>query len=302
MPIDAGAGRDGDNVIVSGAGTDHVNGRYIKGKWCGDFGTHGVTEIWRHETHHDVVIGYYNHFGTRRSRWSIRKHANNNDWYGSGDGDHTSHPADLRWHVVKELGTPGLEPPPTVRREIAGPPGKLQVQVVRGTGLAGKNLAVKLTLGKQVFVTRPVARGTDPIWNATHDFELYAEPELRLEVFDDETVTVAMGADDYIQPDRYKVVGHARVKIHWIAAGTFETDVYVLDKSKKMAGKVTLKATLSRPSGGGDAEPAREPVTGVVVEGEVAPEAPMMEAEPWGEVASEGEVQLGGEFELEGES
>ena len=98
MPIDAGAGRGGDNVIVSGAGTDYVNGRYIKGKWGGDFGTHGVTEIWRHETHHDVVIGYYKEFGTPRSRWWISKHANNNDWYGSGDGDHTSHPADLRWH------------------------------------------------------------------------------------------------------------------------------------------------------------------------------------------------------------
>ena len=66
------------------------------------------------------------------------------------------------------------------------------------------------------------------------------------------------------------------------------------EEERKMAGAFETEASVL---------PERESITeGVVLEGEVVAEAPMMEAEPWGEVASEGEVQLGGGFELEGES
>ena len=130
-----------DDLIVSGAGTAWLNGRYVKGRWGGDFGTHGVNEIWRHETHHEVVIGYYATFGTPPSSWWLSKWSNDNDWYGAM-GSPTDNPADLEWWVVRELGTSGAYPPPTIRR---APPerAKPEAETVANRSVTTRSVAIQ---------------------------------------------------------------------------------------------------------------------------------------------------------------
>jgi len=122
--------------------------------------------------------------------------------------------------------------------------GQLKVSVVRGSGLkAGQSMYgkadpyAKLTLGSQVYSSTPhVGGGKDPVWNAEHTFEVSTEKELLIELYDKEHV----GND--------KFMGQVRVNVvDWIAAGSFEGDLEVLDKTDRPVGRVSVTAAFGRP-------------------------------------------------------
>ena len=95
---------------------------------------------------------------------------------------------------------------------------------------------------------------TKQVWNQEFDFEITNEIELEVEVMDREVV----GND--------KFMGRAKVNIlDWIATGSFEGNIELLDKSDKPAGSLTLSARFTRPpdsskaESNGENDPPRDP-------------------------------------------
>jgi hypothetical protein len=73
------------------------------------------------------------------------------------------------------------------------------------------------------------------VWNQEFEFDVTTEKELEVEVMDREV----MGTDQFM--------GSAKVNLlEWIAAGSFEGNIDVLDKSDKKAGALTFSAKFIR--------------------------------------------------------
>jgi serine/threonine-protein phosphatase 2B regulatory subunit len=95
----------------------------------------------------------------------------------------------------------------------------------------------KVSIGQQSFSTKPiVGGGKNPVWDAELSFEVKTEKEMVLEIMSKEEV----GND--------KFMGRCTVSIlDWIASGSFNGDIDVVDLNDKNVGKVTLDVKFDRP-------------------------------------------------------
>lgn len=116
----------------------------------------------------------------------------------------------------------------------------------------------KVTIGQQTFSTKVVVGGgKNPVWDAEFSFEIKTEKEMLVEVLSKEEV----GND--------KFMGRLSVSIlDWIATGSFDGDVDVLDMSDKNVGKLTLSVQFERPG----APPRQAPARGGASQGGGAPQ------------------------------
>lgn len=134
---------------------------------------------------------------------------------------------------------------PTIKAAERKPFGTLAVTVIKcgslraGRGAFGKaDPYVKLQVGEREERTAPVPQGgKEPIFNKGFQFDIVAEKELEVEVFDREVV----GED--------KLMGRAKVSIlDWIAQGKYSGKIDLIDDSKRLAGHIELDATFSSSS------------------------------------------------------
>lgn len=139
---------------------------------------------------------------------------------------------------------PPFPPPPTKQF------GKLVVIIARGINLkAGKgvfgmaNPFVKIKLGEKVLTTEiHTEGGKSPVWNKEFEFEIAAEKEMEVEIFDKGPI----GKD--------KSMGKATVSIiDWMALQKFDGIVEVFDQSGGIAGGLLVNAKFYK----GDEAPVK---------------------------------------------
>ncbi len=129
----------------------------------------------------------------------------------------------------------------------AGPDDKygvLTVKVMRGMELKSAAFMGKcdpfcrLTLGtQQVFTKVHSNGGKNPLWGDSFDFKVLNEKTLCLEVLDKEVTG----------PD--KPIGKMEVTIlDWLAKGSFDGNIDILDSNQAPAGKINLSVKFQRPN------------------------------------------------------
>jgi len=161
-------------------------------------------------------------------------------------------------------GVPPKGPPPRAPPKKPGPPvgpanlnkgppvppgqpkfGKLHVKCVKGMDLkAGKGLMgkanpySKLRIGSQEFYTTPhVQGGQNPVWNEDFVFQISTETELEIEILDKQDV----GNDKFMACNKVNIAD-------WIAQGSFQGNIDMLDKQDKPVGGVFLEVKFDRPN------------------------------------------------------
>eukprot|EP01038_Epipyxis_sp_PR26KG_P005989 gene5989-8246_t len=147
---------------------------------------------------------------------------------------------------------PGSKPPPS-NSQIVAPPtapiapkfGKLYIKCLRGVELkAGQGMFgkadpyAKMRIGTQEFSTKPnPGGGKNPVWNEEFAFDISNEKEVEIEVLDKE----AVGND--------KFMGRCKISIiEWIANGTFNGDLDLVDKAGKPVGNISISVKFDRPN------------------------------------------------------
>ena len=141
-----------------------------------------------------------------------------------------------------------------------GPPsstayGTLTVKCVRAhslktTGFMGKaDPYAVLIIGDQQHQTKVHANGgKKPVWGDTFTFKITNEKEIEVRVMDKE----AKGND--------KPVGSTRVSImDWIARGSYDGEVEIVDANQKSAGHVVLGVKFERPNAASVPGPPKVP-------------------------------------------
>ncbi|KAL3796651.1 hypothetical protein HJC23_009951 [Cyclotella cryptica] len=142
------------------------------------------------------------------------------------------------------------KPPPHIPSEAPPisplpqhPFGKLVLKIIRGVNLkAGQGVFgradpyITLRLGSTEFRTKTDKNGgKNPEWDEEFHWEITTERELEIEIMDKEIV----GED--------KFMGTARVGIlDWIAQGSYEGAIEILDKSNHNAGQLVVSASFYR--------------------------------------------------------
>jgi serine/threonine-protein phosphatase 2B regulatory subunit len=152
--------------------------------------------------------------------------------------------------------------------------GKLIVKCIGAIDLASTSFVGKsdpycrITVGDQVQQTKVhEGGGKKPVWGDSFTFNISAEKEMVVEVFDKE----AVGKD--------KLIGRRTVSImNWISKGSFDGDIEVQDEKMKGAGKVKLSVKFNKPGAPPAPPPPKAPPgkgpAGVRMPGGAPPKGP----------------------------
>lgn len=122
--------------------------------------------------------------------------------------------------------------------------GKLSVKVLRALDLKKLGMMdtadpyVNLTIGTQNFQTKVHEKGgKNPEFNENFDFNISTEKELVIEIFDKEN----NGKDRFMAQAKIDIVP-------WLAKGSFEGDLDLLDAENQAGGKLSVVAKFAKPA------------------------------------------------------